>query len=653
VDVFSVSSLDSRQRDLQTWPQVDDQAIRDPQKRALFINRSKAIRLLLEQASAEQITAQSGTTRREAMRLLRRCLTVSTDGQIFGFRALIPGIRIAKYTRQAKPRPLSYQKPTGSAGIFEQLLRSHTVLADLIQDQVFRLSKRNRIYESRIPIKGLHKRFIEKCRELGLEKDHQYPFSTRSLAYMSLSRYVRHLLWASPRKGASGMLGLDVAKKLRSGDGSNRPVAKVFERVECDAHHIDAIFCIQIPSIFGELIPKVVPRLWVIVIQEVLSKAILGYHLSMREECNSDDVLLAIQHALSKWEPRILSIPNLAYGTNSGFPVSQDPRFLGACWDEFSVDGALANQSSRVADKLERVVGAKPIVLPRRIPDDRPFIERFFGVLEEGGFHRLPNTTGNSPRDPRRNKPDEAALRYTIQIEQLEDLMDVLIANYNGTPHSSNGYRTPLEYLSYLSETQQNWPRQADPTEVNRLLNLTKAVQVHGGVHTGRRPYIHYLGANYSSDALILASNLVGKRISIEINVRDLRTVHAYGPTGAEIGVLRASPPWNRTPHSREMRQAVNSLVDRKMLSYLAQDDPVMSLLEHLETLALKGKAVPSLYLEARRLLTENIRELSESTSIPRPDNAIAAIPPDPLPQGSAAQGRAGGFPPSRKAING
>ena len=660
MDSFSIASLAPSLKDVRTWPQVDEHAIEDREKRSLFLRRYKAIKLLLDDTTGSYDVVESGVTRREAMRLLKRCLCVSPDGQIYGFRALIPNLHIAKYTRRARPGGSAKEASFGAAGAFQQLIHSHPILADLIEDEIFRLSKRQRVYESRIPIKSLHKRFIDKCRELGLEADGHYPFNTKALAYISLVRYVRHLLSSNPERATISTYGSDIAKKWRSSDGTARPVIEPFERVECDAHHIDAVFCILIPSLFGELIPKVVHRLWLIVIKDISSKAILGYHLSLRDECNADDVLLTIRHALSEWTPRTLTIPGMTYGKGSGFPSSRDKRFIGACWQEFSVDGALANLSTRVADKLEHLVGAKPIVLPRRIPNDRPFVERFFGALEEGGFHRLPNTTGNRPSDPRRNNPDQAAVHYRIQIEHLEDLLDVLIANFNGTPHGSIGYRSPLDYLMYLCQAHDKWPRNADPEDVDRVLNLFKTVTVRGGVENGRRPYIHYLGVNYSSDVLRLASHLVGQKLSIEIFVKDLRFVRAYGPNGAEIGILRAAPPWHRTPHTVEMRQAVNSLVHRKILHYLDQTDPVMALLKHLESLAIKGKSVPSLYLEARRVLADNLHSVvadrpstDTTTHAIRPRHAVVFEEPPARAKTAPLRESEAPLPPFRKAING
>src|SRR3546814_6644243 len=145
----------------------------------------------------------------------------------------------------------------------------------------------------------------------------------------------------------------------------------------------------------------------------------------------------------------LLSGTRLSYRPSGGFPSKLGAEFVGVCWDEFSVDGAKINLSERVGSKLDSIVGAKVEYRPRRIPDDRPFIERFLGTLEENGFHRLPNTTGTGPSDIRRQQPEVAACKYFIQLEDLRNLLDILIAHYNGEVHSNLNGRTPLEYLAW------------------------------------------------------------------------------------------------------------------------------------------------------------------------------------------------------------
>src|SRR3546814_8185739 len=69
----------------------------------------------------------------------------------------------------------------------------------------------------------------------------------------------------------------------------------------CDAHRIDAMFCILIQTTHGDIMPVIVPRLWVLVIQDVVSRVVLGYYLSFNKECNESDLLKCIQRALSSW----------------------------------------------------------------------------------------------------------------------------------------------------------------------------------------------------------------------------------------------------------------------------------------------------------------------------------------------------------------
>jgi len=647
VERFSLATADRVLLDWEQWPNVDELAIEGEGKQEQFACRSRAIKLLLEGVPRNQILSQTGVSGRMAVHWLKRCLSLHPDGRICGFRALIPMVRLAPYRRRAAVCFPDGRSRVGAAGAFGQLLLTYQELERLIREQVLKLSKRRHIYESRIPLKSLHKHFVDRCRELNLGVGMQYPFNTDQLAYVSLSKYVRKLIKENAAQATPARFGSDAAKKLKTGDGSARPITRPFERVECDAHHIDAIFCILIPSIFGELIPKVVHRLWLIVIKDVVSRAILGYHLSLREECNADDILEAARNALGKWEPRELLIPAMKYAKGAGFPGNQNARFLGACWNEFSVDGGMANLSGSVLTKMKRVVDANPIVLPRHLPDDRPFVERFFGALEEGGFHRLPNTTGSSPKDSRRKNPELAAVKYSIQLEHLEDLVDVLIANFNSTPHAGIGYRTPLEYLEHLCVKNDTWPRQADPSEVERILSFRKTVKVQGSMDIGRRPYISLYGVKYSSDVLKGSYQLLGKSISVEVSRRDLRTVRAYAENGAELGILRAAPPWHLTPHTLEMRRAINSLKNRRMLDYVDRSDPVMELLEYLEQMARRGKTVPPLYLEIRRLFTEHhegfraeaARELLPTTQVSHLDTQKTE---------KVLQ-----MPPRRKAING
>ncbi|WP_433964436.1 hypothetical protein [Tunturiibacter gelidiferens] len=614
---FRVSELDPRLVNLEVWPSVAEDAIKDPRLLEQYQMRRNAVKLLILGASRREITEATGIDRLSIIRLFKRCLLIHPDGRIYGFRALLSRTRIMPYRRSAPVAVTTATSKSGASGAFGNLLSRFPDIERELQDYVLKRARRkhgnlsgNRyVHESRIPIKSLHKRFIEACRRHNLETMGQYPFTTKKLAYEALSQYVRKLMEQNWDRGAKARLGADAAKVLRTGDGTDRPVFMPFERVECDAHLIDAIFCILIPSLSDELIPKIVHRLWWIILRDVDTGAILGHHLSMNEECTADDVLQAVRNSLTKWQPRKLSVPTLKYWDGAGFPSSHDPRLVGARWQEFSVDGAMANVSPRVIARMQDVVKVNPIVLPRRIPNDRPFVERLFGVLEELGFHRMPNTTGSNPRDTRRTNPEAAAIKYWIQVEQLADVCDVLAANHNANPHSSLYNRTPLEYLSYRCESENCWPAQVDDSDLPRLLSITKTVRVRGNIYKGRRPYVNFYSARYTSAVLSHAPHLIGKNLQITVE-GDIRHMKAFYENGAELGILRAGPPWHRTPHTLPMRRAINSLSHRKRDVFLNQSDPVIAWLEYLESSALKKKAVEPLYLEVRRFFSQYANEI-------------------------------------------
>jgi hypothetical protein len=602
VERFSIHAVDPKLLDISAWPAVISTCLSEEDQRILSA-RKTAIEMLISGASRTKIEDETGVDRKSLLKFIKNCVKAHPDGRVYGFRALVPRTRIAPYCRRTEFVATAVGTTAGGSGAFTKLLREYPAIDKLIRKHVFRVSKSKHVYEGPVQIKSLHKRFIDLCRELKLDVSKKYPFNTVWLGKVSLGKYVKKLIQENIDKATKEIFGADAAKSLQSGDGVDRPVLIPFQRVECDAHHIDAFFCILILSPDGEVIRKLLRRLWIIFIFEVVSRVIVGYHLSLREECDRNDVLDAVRHALTKWEPKQLQIPELTYRAGAGFPSSHNHRFIAACWDQFSVDEALVNAASEVKDKLKDVVAAIPIVLPGHNPNDRAGVERVFKTIEEMLFHRLPSTTGSGPADPRRGNPELAAIEYTIQLEDARELIDVVAANYNNTPHEGIGFRTPLEYLEFSCNRLNHWPRQANASKVSDLSSFDKRVWVRGDEKKGIKPHLNFLGARYSSDIFKQAVSMIGKPIIVRIDRRDLRTIRAFWENGSEIGVLRAAPPWHRTPHTLEMRQVIRSLVKKKMLHYVEGDDLTIVYLNYLEQKARKGKYVSHAYLEMRRTL--------------------------------------------------
>ena len=322
---FSLDSVDRAFLDLETWPPLNEEVLDDPILRDTIERRRKAVQLYAGQVPSDQIHSETRVSGRMALYWFRRGLELH-PGRIYGFRALLPYTHIAPYRRVAEVDPGYHSSSAGTSGAFIKLLRTHPTLKDLIDRHVLKLNKSEHVYESRIPLKALHKRFLDHCRELDLDVGLQYPFNTATRGHRSLANYVHKLIENNIDKVASEFYGFDSAKALQTGDGTKRPVFLPFERVEADAHHLDGIFCVIFQSIYGDEISKELYRLWVIAIKEPVSGAILGYNRSDREECNSDDVLKAVNNALSRWAPRELRLPRLQIQQRGRISVQLQPQ---------------------------------------------------------------------------------------------------------------------------------------------------------------------------------------------------------------------------------------------------------------------------------------------------------------------------------------
>ncbi|WP_293603765.1 hypothetical protein [Polaromonas sp. UBA4122] len=531
--------------DLTTWVIVDDGALPEDQ-REVFLRRKQGIRLYLDGATAATLKDACGFGRSQIYRLItERCLKDHPDGELYGWRGALPHQQVKAYVRS---QPIKIGDWGGGAvGAMQWLFESPEGqgLEAKFKEHIL---KQTAILESpRRPRLVLFHWFIEELKQRGFERRGEWPFNVEKRGYVSISKYVDKVLDENPKRKIAILGGKDAQRKSRAGDGTNRPVLELLDRVECDAHKLDSRMIVMVPSPHGGEEPRKIHRLWVVVIIEISSRAVLGYHLSMHRECSAEDVLRAIKRALTKWTPRVLQFSGNAYVDGAGLPSSRLEQYVGACWNEFSVDGALANICARVEQQMTNVVDAR-ILKPqdpnsyssRRSLDDRPYIESFFKRLAKGGFHRLSTTTGSSPKDKQGTNPDIAAKETRFQLEYAEELLDTLIANYNATPHSGLGYRSPLEQFDFLA-LKAAAIRVADPGEVQRMVGIRKLCTLLGGAQSGRRPYFNFANARYSAEWLCLRTDLLGKPFWLHIeNEDDARYASVSNIQGYYLGTIRA-----------------------------------------------------------------------------------------------------------------
>lgn len=595
--------------DVSRWATPDEGALVG-EDRALYFARKTAVTLYLQGSQAEEIKRKTGLGAKQAYRLIReRCLETHSDGQPYGWRALVPYVRIQPYKRRTKVRIDRFGN--GGAGAMETLLDTYPDVRTAFEQRIRTISSGKKLTETKVSIGRHCTWFLDELRRRGCEHRNEWPFNTASTAYYSVRRYVDKVLSGDRVALAAATGGLEMTRKLKTGDGTDRPVTKFLQRVEMDAHKLDGRFCVSIPEIGGGTKERIVHRLWVISMIDVVSRVVIGYYFSTAKEVSSDDVLRCIKRALTKWQPRPITFSKEPYRKGAGLLSSLGEEFVGLCWDETSVDGALAETCERVKGALKDAVDSVLLTpdnsfAKRRSLDDRPFIEAFFRNLAGKGFQRLSNTTGAKAEEKKGLDPEGVAVTSRFQYEYAEELLDVLIANYNATPHRGIGNRTPLAYAKFLFQNGQREWRRSDAAAVESLLSVRKLCRVRGGAKVGRGVYVECNYARYTNEILQNRQDLVGNVIwVIHHKEDDARIALASTKEGTSLGVLRAAPPWHILPHSLSMRRAIVQAQSIGKFQIPAGGDAIATFVNYVESQPRNKLPVHPAYLAARRILAQ------------------------------------------------
>src|SRR5690606_17727846 len=133
-----------------------------------------------------------------------------------------------------------------------------------------------------------------------------------------------------------------------------------------------------------------------------------------------------------------------------------------------------------------------------------------------------------------------------IRVEHIQEILAVIIANYNATSHSELYGYSPLDFIRTYDE-QNRWPprliapEHRDPLAL-RVLRIT--VTVRGNAKQGKRPYVQFENAKYRSVVLSNNSGLIGKKLILHVYTEDLRSVRAFFEDHTELGLLKAQGVW-------------------------------------------------------------------------------------------------------------
>jgi putative transposase len=577
--------------DLSEWPQIETAGL-PAYKKAYADKRQQAIRMYVERARGADIRLKTGLPRQHVHALFNRALLTHEDGRPWGFRVCLHYAHVKPYERLAPlpPRGDRY----GFAGALGQLFERYPNILRTLKDLALR-KNRGRV-EFTMDFTDLHQSFLQLCKAEGI-RENEYPRNVDETAYGSLTQKLKKWMNAHAVAMLPFTGGKNAAQKFGSGVRVGRLPMAPYQRAELDGHRFDAYFVIEIRYPNGEVCVLHLERIWILVIRDCGSRAVLGYHIVLKKEYTSEDVLTCLENAIRPWKRRVITIPGLKYAEDGGFPSGSVKGLEYALFNELTFDNAAAHGrkvESYVWTQIEKLVGCQVNPGAVSCPDQRT-IEGFFNIFTRHGFQKLPSTTGSNPKDPRRRNPEGNAVKFEVSFEEMEQLTDVYLAEVNGRPNAGTPGRSPLEALTYSVGDKNVSVRQV-PEEDREKFNLTtynRDITVRGPFKKGYVLHVNFEHVAYTSRKLASAVDLENKQIRARINLRNLCSIELFLPDGASFDTVTASGGWGITPHDFRTRKAIFALARRGKLERRWRENPIQAYNAYLQSKIKKGHKRP------------------------------------------------------------
>jgi len=323
--------------DYKTWRSVNE-SILPEEKRKKYISNKLAVEMYISGSTYSEIERVTGVKSTSLIRMLKRCMAISSDGFQWGYRALIPHERVTKYKRRSTVSCKPREARGGMAGALGALLERFPDIDVELIDQVLKLKKSAKIYENKISSVILHRVFLSILREKGV-RDTEWPFNTKQLGKKSIQTYMKSVLDNNFNRGVRAR-GNNTAKAhlpLGGNEESLMVFNEPYDAVEIDAYKIDAFMSVYFDTPEGTKVPVRLDRLWLVAAIDRASTCILSYEVVYSSEVSSRNVLNVIWKAANSNPEVELTIPGLTYFADGGLIL---PRFNGHFFTQQKVSNA-------------------------------------------------------------------------------------------------------------------------------------------------------------------------------------------------------------------------------------------------------------------------------------------------------------------------
>lgn len=572
--------------DITEWPTVIDDDFSAP-KRKIFRRNYRIAAAILNGLSIAEVAAQERLSRSRITQVMNRCLGSDANEAPPLAYGLIPYSTTRTRQRCKSLGRVGDRHVGGYSCAFRGLLQAVPGLS-LGLDAMLEEKLRDSPHAQRISPRDAHAEFKRLLSEANWPRD-AYPYTTDSLAYESVRRYV-HLRTQQIRCEHHRR---SVQRCKDPGLGI-RAEYRAFERIQIDEHRLDIETRLHL-DIDGLRIPLRLGRASVLLAMDVFSGCCLGVQLALTKAPDQDALLGLLTRCLTNEPMLAITTPGLKLSPGAGFPAQingMGPISLGIV----EMDNAWMHRADSVAVLLCDEHGATIHQSRSRNPLGRALVESIFGYLATHVTHRFSATSGTGPQDPRRESPRNRKCPPTCSLRTLEEALTLVMAEHNALPQADRGGLTPLELIRMAS--QQQCLRYRSDTERTRwkpFEHQTK-VRIHRPADEHHRAHINFAYCRYTNHAVL--DGIPDVHVNLHYDRRDIRTVQAFSLSGKYLGVLHAPPTWARYAHGLMLRLKVVRKC-RKQRTHT--DDPLSTYFREL----LDHKDNPEFSLEMLRVARE------------------------------------------------
>lgn len=574
-------------RDTEKWTKIDVMALSD-EDRARVERLMPAVTAYLQNGKLSAAARSAKLGNDALLDQVNRCLTALEDGGVLGWAGLLPYLRIRPYIRTAALPEGAGASNKGSSGAFQRFLREHPKIKTALDEAIRKGIGKGDARAAHTSPKSVWGLFVKLAKAAVNDDATKYPLNQKKCAQATILRYVRHMVAtdAKARHTAVGEAALAMCH-VGTGKFSFDLVDADQDLMGIDAHHIDCVGSIEVEGPAG---PQwiALERIWIYVVICMKSRAVHGYSASIRTEPVAEQIEIALDMAGKPWTPREIRMPGVRYKEGAGFPMGSVDGLEVFAPSALRMDSAMQSFSNRVVKRIRRRFGCALSWSAIGAWWHNDMVERLFGTLERTGIHQLATSVGSGPKDPKKTDGAAEAIRLKVTWEELLDLIDIAIANYNSKAQPGLGHRSPLEVLraTYTGDGQRWVPRPVMPPTMltPRLGVAIERAVVRGSCKAGRmrHPYIQLDKATYANAELASSFDLIGKTVLVHVHEDDMRKVEVYLENGTYLGWMEVqSKGWRKTKHSRDVRKMINRLRDARELAE-ASDDYVADYLNYL-----------------------------------------------------------------------